>query len=168
MMASKISKTGRSISIGHALQRAGSNAVKSGEIGVAALQVIAKRMNLGVAATIDPTNADHAEFGRMLPEKAEAFSQAGLNWVRSSGEIGTHINRVLEVEMVTLAKAMVAMSGCTTTAGVMAIQSRLVADWMTRAFSHSLTLGVLAMKSQSAAMAPIHRTVTGNVRRLGI
>jgi hypothetical protein len=54
------------------------NANSGSELASAAGQIIAKRVALGVAAIIDPMRADHAELGRMVPEKIEAFSAAGI------------------------------------------------------------------------------------------
>lgn len=156
----------KSSSAGHAMQLAGSASAKTGEIGVAAIRVIARRVGLGFKAAMDPHTADHAEFARMVPEKTRAFSEAGLISMRSSAEIGARMCGFLAAEMVTLSQTMLAISRCTTAAGVMEIQSRFFTAWMTRAVSQSQTLGSLALRSQSAAMNPIHRTVTGNARRL--
>ncbi len=151
-----------------ALRSAGGNASKAGEIGSSAPRVIAERMMLATRAMIDPKNADHAEFARMIPEKTKAFSLAGLSWLRSSARIGARINTDLATEAISLAEAMVAISACKSVVGIMEIQSRFATAWFSRAVVRASTLGSLATASQSAALRPIHRTVTGNARRLGV
>jgi hypothetical protein len=54
------------------------NASTGGDLAITASQIVAKRVALGIAAAMDPLRADHAEFERMVPEKVEAFSVAGM------------------------------------------------------------------------------------------
>src|SRR5512147_38118 len=65
----------------------GATIVKSGELGLAAANVIGRRTALGFADMADPSTADHAEFARMVPEKVEAFSAAGLIMLERSAAI---------------------------------------------------------------------------------
>jgi hypothetical protein len=152
--------------IGNAARVAATNGRKTGELAVAAGRVVAKRVSLGAAAAIDPLNADHAEFARMVPEKTIAFSQAGMTSLRYSGEVAQRVASYAASEMAAMAAAAVAIAGCRTSAGIVAAQSRFSTAWFTRALSQSIALGSLAMRSQGAAMAPIHRTATANARRL--
>lgn len=50
---------------------------RGSELAFAAGEIVAKRVALGMLAMMDPLQADHIEFGRMVPEKVEAFSAAG-------------------------------------------------------------------------------------------
>ena len=59
------------------LAAATQNARHGSDIAFAAIQIIAKRVGLGVTASFDPLQADHVEFAQMISEKVEAFSAAG-------------------------------------------------------------------------------------------
>jgi hypothetical protein len=152
----------------NAARAAGTNGRKGGELAVAARHVIAKRMTLAAAAIVDPLNADHAEFARMVPEKATAFTSAGMAWLRGSSEAAQRISGFAASELAMAATAAVAIAGCSTPAGIMAAQSRFATAWLARMVSQSIALGSLAVKSQGAAMAPIYRAATANARRLGL
>jgi hypothetical protein len=152
--------------IGHALRVAGTNGRKGGVLAVAAREVVAKRVALAAAAIIDPLNADHVEFARIIPEKATAFSSAGMAWLQGSSEAAQRISAFAASELAMAATAAVAIAGCKTPAGIMAAQSRFATAWFARVFSQSIALGSLAMKSQGAAMAPLYRAATANARRL--
>jgi hypothetical protein len=156
----------RATKLGNAIGIAGKNARKTSELAFAASQVIAKRMALGAAAMADPFNADHAEFAKIIPEKTEAFSQVGMIWLCWSSVFTDQMASFATREMATVAQAAAAMASCRTPAGVIAAQSSFAAAWFARAISQSIALGALAMRSQSAALAPVHRAATANARRL--
>ena len=153
--------------LGHATRIAGTNGRKGGELAVAAGQVIAKRAALAAAAMVDPLNADLVEFARIIPERTTAFSSAGMAWLRGSSEAAQRMSAFTASELAKAATAAVAIAGRKTPAGIMAAQSRFATAWFARVFSQSIALGSLAMKSQSAAMAPIYRAAVQNARRLG-
>jgi hypothetical protein len=153
--------------LGHASRVAGTNGRKSGELAVAAGQVIAKRVALAAAAIVDPLNADLVEFSRIIPEKTTAFSSAGMAWLQGSSEAAQRMSAFAASELARATTAAVAIAGCKTPAGIMAAQRSFATAWFARMFSQSIALGSLAMKSQSAAMAPIYRAATANARRLG-
>ena len=150
-----------------AARAAATNARKTSELAIAAHRVIGKRMALGAKATIDPLDADHAELARILPEKVAAFSEAGIALLFRSKEITRQMVGFGASEMSAAASAGLAMAKCRTPAGMMATQRGITLAWFSRALSHSLALGVLATRSQRAAMAPIHRVAMANARRLG-
>jgi hypothetical protein len=72
--------------MGGFLAAATQNATCSGDIAIATTQVITKRVKLGMAAAFNPLRADRAEFSRMVPEKVEAFSTAGMIMLKQSGQ----------------------------------------------------------------------------------
>ena len=72
------------VSLSTVFDAAARNASSGSNLTGAASQVIAKRVALGVAAAFDPARADHAEFGRMVPEKMKAFSAAGVIMVQQA------------------------------------------------------------------------------------
>ena len=152
--------------LGNPMRLAGTNARKTGELLKASGQVIAKRTTLGAAAMLDPLNADHAEFAKIIPEKTRAFSQAGLSWLQWSGTVAEQMTRFGLGEMASLGEAVLAIARCHTPAGVVATQSRFATAYLARALSQSIMLTSLATRSQHATMAPIHRTATANARRL--
>ncbi len=143
------------------------NAGRGGDLAVAAGQVIAKRVALGVAAVLDPLQADHVEFARMVPEKMEAFSAAGMIMLEHSDHVGRHMTRVVSDEVMTTAHATIAMAGCSSPAALAQVQGRFALDWFSRAAANVMAMGMLVLNAQSAAMNPILQTVTANVERLG-
>jgi hypothetical protein len=154
--------------LGNAIRAAGRNARKTGELTKATGHVVATRMALGakaVKAAIDPRKADHAEFATMIPEKAKAFSEAGMTVLQWSSEVAGRTARFAASEMASAAEAAAAMANCKTPADFIATQGRLATAWLGRAMSQSIALGSLAMRSQGGAMAPIHRTATANAQR---
>jgi hypothetical protein len=152
--------------LGDSMRVAGANNRKAGETTMAAGRVVAERMNLGAAAMIDPCNADFAEFAKIIPEKTVAFSAAGMTWLQWSGEIAERIAGFAAGEMAQVAEAAAAIASCRTPAGVIAAQSRFATAWFARALAQSIALGSLTLRTQGAAMAPMHRATTANARRL--
>jgi hypothetical protein len=153
--------------LGTAMSVAGTNVRKTQELLAASGQVVAKRMTLGAAALVNPATADHAEFARMVPEKAKAFSEAGAAWLRWSGAISGHMSSFVSRELLTATQAAAEMALCRTPTSLAAAQHRFATAWFARAVSHSIALGSLSARSHSAAMAPVHRAATANARRLG-
>jgi hypothetical protein len=166
-MASGTSARHGARKFGHAVSIAARNGRKTSELAVAAGHVVAKRTALGAEAIIDPLNADLVEFARIIPEKVMAFSAMGMSWLHWSGEITGHMAGLAAREMAHVAEAAVATASCRTPEGLIAAQSSIAAAWVARAWSHSMTLGSLVMRSHGAAMAPVHRAATANARRLG-
>jgi hypothetical protein len=152
--------------LGRTLRVAGTNARKTATLVRATGHVVARRVTLGAAALIDPFNADHVEFAKMVPEKTRAFSAAGMTWLQRSSEVTQRMASFATSEMATAARVAVAMAQCRTSTGVFAAQRKFATAWFARALSQSITLGSMMMRSQGAAMAPVHRTATANARRL--
>ncbi len=142
------------------------NATQAGEMTAATARVLTKRLTLGAEAIADPARADHAEFARLVPEKAQAFSQSGLGLMLASQEIGRQLTGFLADETKNLAETTLAIARCRTTAEALDIQMHFATNWAARVFSQSVTLGLLTLRSQAAVLRPIHHTVTGNARRL--
>jgi Phasin protein len=140
---------------------------RHGELALASGGVVAKRMALGAAAMVDPLNADHAEFARMVPEKAQAFADAGAVLLQRSGAVAQQMAKFAANEMALAMRATVALAACRTPSDLAAAQARLVTAWLGRAMSQAIALNAMAVRSQAAAMAPVHRTATANARRLG-
>jgi hypothetical protein len=151
---------------GTAMALAGTNSARNGGLAVAAGEVIAKRMALGAAALVDPMNADHGEFAKMIPEKTAAFSAAGLVWLQWSARVTQQMAVFAANEAALAAQAGAAMASCRTPADLAAAQGNFAMAWFSRALSQSVALGSMALRSQAAAIAPVHRSATANARRL--
>ena len=143
------------------------NARCGGDIVLATTQVLARRMALGIAATCNPLWADRDEFSRMVPEKVEAFSAAGMVMITQSGQVNQQMMRSASDEAMTAARAAMEMTGCFGPAALADVQSRFARAWFTRATSNWISMGIRIFEAQSAAMAPIRQTVVGNAERLG-
>jgi hypothetical protein len=91
--------------MGDFLTAAGQNARGGGDTAFATTQAIGKRLALGVAATINPLRADRAEFSRVIPEKVEAFSTAGMVVLKQSSQAGRQLMRFASNEIATTVHA---------------------------------------------------------------
>jgi len=149
------------------LELATQTAGSSNDLAIAAGQVIAKRVALGVAAAVNPMAADHAEFARMVPEKMEAFSAAGMAMIEHSGEVGHRISHFASNEMMTTARATFEMAKCYDPLSMLEAQGRFVREWWERTAANAMTLGMMVLSAQAATLTPLQRTVAANTERLG-
>jgi hypothetical protein len=129
-------------------------------------QVIGKRMALGIAATFNPLWADRAEFSRMVPEKVEAFSIAGMTMLKQSGQASRQMMGFASDEVTTAVLATIDMSGCRSPAALAGAQSRFARAWFARASLSWFAMGIQAFEAQAAVMAPIRQTIIDNAERL--
>ena len=146
---------------------AGSNVVFGNELAVASGQVIVTRMALGMKAMGDPANADHRELARILPEKSEALSAAGAILLQRSGEAVHQAATFAVNEMMAAARATMAMATCSSPTAIAAAHGNFVLAWLDRVTAQAIALGMMAVRSQHAAMAPFHQAVIANAERLG-
>jgi hypothetical protein len=76
-------------------------AVRAGETMLAANTVIGSRVGTMGAAARNPATADYAELARMVPEKVEAFSGAGVSLMKDAesvqAETGAQIRHVTQL-----------------------------------------------------------------------
>ncbi|WP_404713801.1 hypothetical protein [Sphingomonas sp. MMS24-J13] len=119
----------------------------------ASADVIASRGATIGAAMRSPRDADHAELGRMIPEKLEAFSRSGSAiadawWAMGSAWMD-------EAQNLT----SLSMRGRVPTIGELAALSDRAAAWSLGTVEAGALLGY-------DAVAPIHRKATANARRL--
>ena len=131
--ASRVAGTGRQIS----------------ETLSASQEVIAKRTDMMQS----PMTADYVELGRMIPEKVEAFSKAGVavatEWWAMQAEC------LVEAQHI----AALAMRG----------RPPSLDEWSTlasRNAAHALRMMERSAALGASAIAPIHRSATSNARRL--
>jgi len=142
------------------------NAGTSNDLALAAGQIIAKRVALGVAAALDPLGADHAEFGRMVPEKVEAFSAAGRIMLEQTNQASWELTRLASDEVMTAAQATLSMVTCINPMAMAEAQGKFALAWFDRAASNFFAMGLLALGVQRAAMVPIQQTIAENAERL--
>ena len=113
----------------------------------------ARTARIGAAAR-SPLQADLPELSRMIPEKLDAFGRSGGNVLTVLiGMQAAYWGQLLRIGTM-LASGRMAMPG---------ELSRLASS------NDSYALGALDAGARlgKVAIAPIHRTVTGNARRLG-
>src|SRR5260221_14458670 len=104
---------------------AASTSLKGGELAVASGRVIAERAALGIAALLDPSTADHTEFGRMVPEKMKAFSAASAALQRRSGEFVAEMARFAAAETALALSAAGEFALCRSPADIVGLQNRI-------------------------------------------
>jgi hypothetical protein len=153
--------------IDHVIAAATQTAERGSDLAMAAGQIVAKRVALGVAAAVDPLRADHAEFGRMVPEKVEAISAAGMIMLAQSSDASFEISRRASDEVMRAAAATLEMVTCTNPAALVEAQSKFAIEWLDRVAANAIAMGMLALRAHDAAMAPIRDTVAANAERLG-
>lgn len=129
------------------------SAQRAAETLNASRRVIDTRTDMMKSAMLDPLGADHAELGRMVPEKVAAFSTAGnammdgwIAWNQAIMAEATHL-------------------------GTMASRGRPPTpfEWLALA-TRGAEFGVAATERTArvgaASLAPIHAKATANARRL--
>jgi hypothetical protein len=123
--------------------------LKAGETTCAAGAVIGARYGIISAALRDPLHADHAELGRIIPEKMRAISESGVaileEWWAVAAEAGDYIAY--------LGRAMAAGPND-------------VFELADRTSAHSARLASSVIGVASGALAPFHEKTTSNARRL--
>jgi hypothetical protein len=142
------------------------NANSGSDLAISAGQIIAKRVALGMAAAFDPMRADHAEFGRMVPEKMEAFSAAGMIIMQQATQAGERITQFASDAIAAAACASIAMAGSRSPAAFAEAQSRFAMAWFEQATANMMAMGMMALGAQQAAMVPIQQTIAANTERL--
>lgn len=149
------------------LEVATRNAHSSNDLAAAATRIIARRAALGLAAMFDPMGADHAEFGRMVPEKVEAFSAAGMIMMRQATQAGEQVARFASDAVMAAVQATCAMVGSASPAAMAATQGQFARSWFEQAASNFMAIGILTLGAQEAALVPIQETLAANALRLG-
>jgi len=128
--------------------------VRAAETFGGANKVVAARGAIIGEAMQSPWTADHAELGRMIPEKIDTLSRAGsaaatiwwdsqTAWMKHFQHLGT-----------------MAMRGRLATPAEIADLGERSATLMLQSIEATVRLG-------AASLAPVHRQVATNVRRLG-
>ena len=122
------------------------------ELAIAAPQVVAARLAMGVAALGRPTAAANTEAARMISEKTQAFAEGGL-------AAGAHVVRLGADTAAYLAKEAAA-------SGALFATPFGAAQAAGRFYDYWTGMARVGLQMQAAAMAPVHKTATANARRL--
>ncbi len=165
-MTSTVYRSAGSDRVSDMVTMASQNASRGSDIARATTQVIAKRMALGIAGAADPLGADHVEFARMVPEKVEAFSAAGMVMLEQSGQASRQIMRLASEEVMTTVHATMEMTACSCPVSFAEWQGKFARAWFNRMSSSFIAMGIMVLAAQGAAMTPIQETVLANADRL--
>jgi hypothetical protein len=136
------------------------------DLAIGAGQIIAKRVSLGLAAAVNPMAADLAEFARIMPEKVEAFSSAGIAMFEQSELVRNQISRFTSDEVMTTARATIEMATCFTPIAMLEAQGRFAHAWWDRATSNIMPLATMTLNAQGATLGPLQVAVAANKARL--
>ncbi|HVJ34523.1 MAG TPA: hypothetical protein VND94_15510 [Terriglobia bacterium] len=140
---------------------------KGQESAEASLQVIRKRMELGIAAQVNPATADHAEFSRMVPEKVSALLSTSMIFSEKSAQLCYQMWRHVTQEMTRATRHTQAMMAMTDPAAAITAQTSYIVEAAERMFNVTLFLSSAGATLIEASGSPSHRTVMANARRLG-
>jgi hypothetical protein len=132
---------------------------KTAALGVVSGQVIARRMALAASG-------DHAEAGRMLPEKLGAATLSALVVLQHATRMNLRMAGFAAAEAVRIARTAQTMAGATTSAAVFGAQFDFLQAWLPRWQAQSLQIGTALIQSAGAALVPVQRVAAGNARRL--
>jgi len=135
----------------HDTRRSARTLRKSGELALAASQVVALRTARMQAADWPLSARDQREFARMGTEKVQAFSQAGV-------AMG------VQVAMLQQQWALQAMSQW------IALWRNALTPWTAGAShaGHPMQMQRAMLRLVDSGMAPIHRAARANALRLGV
>ena len=145
------------------VMRTASTARKTQETLNAAANVIAART---APDRMTPTIENGVEFNLMVSEKVAAFSEAGAAVAAGAQAMAGQGARYAVDEAAAASRGMAQLSACTTPAELMMVQGRLMADFFSRSLAFGMGLNTLAVRTGDKALAPVHKTVTANDKRL--
>ncbi|HEY0596224.1 hypothetical protein [Sphingopyxis sp.] len=142
----------RYLSAGHSMHATGRHAAETLD---GASRVVAARSAIIGEALVSPWTADHAELGRMIPEKMEAFALAGSAIATVWWDNGSLWMKYLQH------LGVMAMRGRPPTVAELADLGQRSAVLALRSVGAGARLG-------SASLAPVRGQVRANVRRLKV
>lgn len=141
--------------------------VRSGEMGMAAAQTIGYRTAMMAAALGNPIDLANPEFVRMGSEKVEAAVESVHALAKGVGEFVQAWTTLMGGQFHATMTTLTGLGQCRTPSDFFVLQHRSVQE----SVEASLHAGFYLMESvsnlTSAGLAPVHRTVRANARRLG-
>jgi hypothetical protein len=153
---------GRMLDLAGELARTG---VKSGEVGVASVQTIGYRTAMMAAAFGNPIAMANPEFVRMGSEKVEAAMEASQAMAKGLSELGRAWVALLSGQS-NLAAFTMGLGTCRTPVELMTLQQHAMKEAVDASLGAGLRLVEAYSAIASAGLAPVHRTVSANARRL--
>lgn len=117
-------------------------------------------------ACAQPSAETSAEMALMMTEKMEAFSQSGEAVAAGAAELAGQGALYASKEVAAAGEGLMRLAACRTPFELFNVQSQLVAGWLNRTYSFGLGINASAAKTGEQALAPVHRSVTSNDRRL--
>lgn len=136
------------------------------ETAEASAQVIARRLTIMGEAMANPLRADHAELGRMGPEKVEALTASAGAVASGAMDLADQGRRIANREGAEASAHMARLSKTDNLAGAAALQAAWGMGVWSRALSDSWNMGEAVLKMQAKALSPIHAAAVANARRL--
>ncbi|HVJ54105.1 MAG TPA: phasin family protein [Aliidongia sp.] len=139
---------------------------KLGESAVAAGTVIGHRVAMGAQALHDPASLDAEEMMRMGAEKLEAFGASSSAAFEDLQGIHRELASYATRQAVSSMRAVFDVVTARDPLSAFAAQHRWLVEGWARGTDHAARLTALSAGLSAAAVAPVHKTVTGNARRL--
>lgn len=140
---------------------------KTGEMAVAAAQVIGHRMSGPAFAGSAPSARDLREFTLMGREKGLVGWESAI----AAGEPLLRLNQQMAAlafkQMMSASVALMSIAASRTSAESVSRQSKLVRDTMTGSAIAASKLSGSTAQIARRALTPVRRRVSGNARRLG-
>lgn len=136
------------------------------ETAEASAKVIARRMTIMGEAMANPLLADHAELGRMGPEKVQAMTASAGALAAGAMDMVDQGRRIADREGAEASAHMTRLASADSLASAAALQAAWGMGVWSRALSDSWTLGESMLKLQAKALSPIHAAAVANAKRL--
>jgi hypothetical protein len=114
---------------------------------------------------VNPAAADHAEFARMVPEKTQAFSDAGSILISRSEQIRQEMGRFIADEMTLAAQAAAAVLTARNPFSMIAVHVDAGVSWAARLATLPQAMCLLALKAHAAAMGQQSPQLTAYPKR---
>ena len=136
------------------------------ETAEASAKVIARRLTIMGEAMTNPLRADHAELGRMGPEKVQAMTASAGALASGAMDLADQGRRIADRESVEASAHLARLARADSLAGAAALQTAWGMGVWSRALSDSWTMGESMLKLQAKALSPIHAAAVANAKRL--
>ncbi|MBD3834748.1 phasin family protein [Brevundimonas bullata] len=136
------------------------------ETAEASAKVIARRLAIMGEAMANPLRADHAELGRMGPEKVQAMTASAGAVASGAMDLADQGRRIADREGAEASAHMTRLASADNLASAAALQAAWGMGVWSRALSDSWTMGESMLKLQAKALSPIHAAAVANARRL--
>jgi hypothetical protein len=136
------------------------------ETAEASAKVIARRLTIMGEAMTNPLRADHAELGRMGPEKVQAMTASAGALAAGAVDMADQGRRIADREGAEASAHMTRLSKADSLASAAALQAAWGMGVWSRALSDSWTMGESMLKLQAKALSPIHAAAVANAKRL--